>query len=725
MDRKLRTIIALCLVLGIVLLLPACGADEGQGRQDLSQSRSDQAIVPESSVVAAADKPIEYVLDSAHIYPLPAGCSVRHAARVGSRLLVTGYDSGVPTAATIDYQIAADGSVSFSQPVPLPLDTGSVYCQSLKAAAAGADGCFYLLTGEHAPLYMYKDGLRTNDEYQGRLELLKLSASGELLDSMKIDGWHSDESFSLAVDAQGRIYVMGSSYVSSFTWGSQDVQTMHSDSAMMCSLELTAQGVVLCNMEQHTYRYYLLDGAQIARELSFADPGDAPTLSVGNMTMCQGLDGEYLVSANSRFVECSLETGEARELYQWDFTSYPGGAEYVVRLGERAFACTVGEDLLLCVSQVAREKTERSVVQIAAYDMGISNVGGIVSQLNKSQSQYEYRINEYSAGEGSRLIADISAGGKVDLVIHKDLLDVKSDMFMDLYPYIDRDLGRDSFIPNILSALSDSGELHEIWEGVSIVTIAARREDAEGMKDISPQDWEQLVAENEQYEAVFQSFMDKDNYLKWLAQVGQVRYVDRQNAACSFDSEGFAQLMAWGKSMGDAVAEGSDGPALDISQAALSVETISDPVRLMAIRTNFGEDFSFVGFPTGEEGLSYYEPYYNGSMAIPANSSNAEGAWAYIRSLLSPEHQNSLDYSLPVELSAFSRKAEKSLEPELAEKLLDLAGDTTAAKRCSDQQISDIIIKAGQAYLFGDKTLQETVDDIQSRALIYMAEQYG
>lgn len=716
----MKKILVLILTLCILFTLTACG------KKEQVQSAPTMAVngVPAGEQAMVEETESVLLLNSQRVYPFPAGCSVRHLARIQNHLFITGYQEGTPVLGITDYLLNADGSATFGETKMLDLDMSSPYHESLKGVAAAGDGCFYLLTGEHSPVYMYKDELRTNNDYQGRLAVLKFSQTGEMLDRMEINNWHGEISFGLAVDTAGRIYVLGEDEVSSFNWGSDEVTTIKKKDSTMYSIELTSQGVVVSLWEQTGNRYYLIESPEHLRELAFENPGENLSVSVGNMAMCQGLDGEYIISANSYFVECDVESCNTREIYKWDYTAFPNGAESVCRLGKNAFLCTVGEDFMLSTAMVPRPKTDTSVVNIAAFDMDNSNVGGIVNELNNRQTQYEYRVIVYGKDEIQRLITDIISGGKIDLVIHNNLLDVKSDAFLNLYPYIDKDFGRDSFIPNILETLSDNGQLHELWEGVEIRTLAARTADVEGRENLTPWDYQQIAADSGQYDAVFQTFMDKENLLRWVAQVGLVKFVDRQNGTCSFDDAGFVDLLGWCNDMCDTMPEGRDMVSLDISQVVLTMEMISDPVRIKFIGNNFGQPFSFVGFPTGGQGLSYYTCTYNGSMAIPSNSQNIDGAWAYIKNRLSMESQTSIDY-LPVMLQAFTRQAAGVLNQEESQQLLDLVASTTSALRCTDQQILDIIMENGRKYLAGDKSLDETVKNIESQANLYMSEQYG
>ena len=155
------------------------------------------------------------------------------------------------------------------------------------------------------------------------------------------------------------------------------------------------------------------------------------------------------------------------------------------------------------------------------------------------------------------------------------------------------------------------------------------------------------------------------------------------------------------------------------------MEPISNPGRLKALDELFGEPCAFVGFPDGGSGFSCFNCGYGGSMAIPANSANKEGAWAFIKEQLSMDKQMDMEDSLPVNRQALLRRAEEELSGEQVERFMGLLENTRGADRCSDSQVRDIILECGQAYLAGDKSLEETVELIQSRASIYVSEQYG
>ncbi len=113
-------------------------------------------------------------------------------------------------------------------------------------------------------------------------------------------------------------------------------------------------------------------------------------------------------------------------------------------------------------------------------------------------------------------------------------------------------------------------------------------------------------------------------------------------------------------------------------------------------------------------------------MAIPANSRNKEGAWAFIRELLSEENQRALagKDGMPVLKDAL-QDVSAGASPRAQEQLFDLLERTRWSQNNFDVELIEIIVAECQPYLHGEKTLDETVKGIQSRARIYIAERYG
>ena len=350
-----------------------------------------------------------------------------------------------------------------------------------------------------------------------------------------------------------------------------------------------------------------------------------------------------------------------------------------------------------------------------------------------SLNGYEYQITHYDYGEHERYIADLTAGNAPDLVLFGATpfveypgLDVNNEYYDDLYEYIDADdtLSRDSFLPNLLEAMNRDGELKFLCRQVTIATFVARRSAVGDGHGLLPSDYERILAENERYLSLFDTFVTKSSLLDSVCIISERAFTDRENASCDFDNDYFRSLLEFCNS--SPYDEFIDGQSVSIGfeNALLTPERISSVVRFNVMPGVYGDDPVFVGFPDGDMGCSYY--ICGLGYAIPAQSSNKEGAWAYIKHMLSVEAQRYVTAGLPVILEAFELAMEDGdVSEEMQCKALELLERTKYAESVHDAGLKEIITDSCQNYFDGTATLDDTVDIIQSRASVYMSEQYS
>lgn len=350
-----------------------------------------------------------------------------------------------------------------------------------------------------------------------------------------------------------------------------------------------------------------------------------------------------------------------------------------------------------------------------------------------SLNGYEYKITHYDYGEHERYIADLTAGDAPDLVLFRTTpfveypdLDVNNEYYDDLYEYIDADdtLSRDSFLPNLLEAMSRDGELKFLCRQVTIATFVARRSAVGDGYGLLPSDYERILAENGRYLSLFDTFVTKSSLLDSVCIISESAFTDRENASCDFDNDYFSSLLEFCNS--SPYDEFIDGQSVSIGfeNALLTPERISSVVRFKVMPGVYGDDPVFVGFPDGDMGCSYY--ICGLGYAIPAQSSNKEGAWAYIKHMLSVEAQRYVTAGLPVILKAFELALEDGdVSEDMQRKALELLERTKYAESVQDSGLKEIITDSCRNYFDGTATLDDTVDIIQSRASVYMSEQYG
>ena len=257
------------------------------------------------------------------------------------------------------------------------------------------------------------------------------------------------------------------------------------------------------------------------------------------------------------------------------------------------------------------------------------------------------------------------------------------------------------------------------------------REDIVGDgKGLTVADCERLVSENNEIQSLLDNKLSDESALKQdlllnVAYMAMTAFVDTENASCNFASEEFMNLL----SLCDRIKANPDSTGKDFLLYSANVGSAN---YLSNIEQTFGE-CSFVGYPDGKDGIHYYQlpNDYEHCMAaaIPSNSLNKEGAWYFIKMLFSRSSQlniaNTFGTGMPVIYDILKETSEYAANERDCSKLYDLLERTKYAELYGDDTLREIIIDSSQAYLAGKKTLEETVQLIQSKANLYISEQFG
>ena len=728
MKRLFALSLALCLLLSIA----ACGRDGVQNTDDPS---------PE---------PLDGMMDKAYIetcYPLPGGYKIRDVARLGNRLLILGmiteWDETLrwdittdSVLALMEYTVSDTGRVSLGKVQVLP---GNEDNAPVLFITAGGDGYFYALA---------RTGEEDRDSQTIDYAILRYDEEGSQVDSMPVSlpsaGWNIND---IIVTEDGTVVINSAYAVSIIRWQEGVAASLETDYWAYPSMTLTDNGVLLASYSG----IYQLDtgtGEAVPTEMTYPDDDRSYLYSCE----CQGLDGEYL----------TLVTGEGFYEYnggkdEWDlllpYGKYDCGA--ACRLGEDDFLMCLEDTEALVLAGAERvpyEEDTRSVVKVAVLTPNVNQVSNIFDGY-EDDPLYDYQVTTYDCNASdnpaygdittesvaqavNRLRVEIIAGNTPDLLVCSgNYFNTDSHMFEDLYPYIDADeeLNRDSFLPNLLDALSCNGELHQLWTNAQVWTLFARAADVGDGSGFTVSDYTRMVEENPAYGGVFDPAVTRTQLLYRVAAIGPRLFVDRENAEARFDDPAFAELLGWCMDMpedeGGNAAWGLSGTLLMSYQLDMMLPSSSD---FMLTTWGVGPDELVpVGYPDGGEGYSWYKSSL--SMSIPAGGQNKEGAWAFIRDQISMDRQLARargDGNLPVLYEALQREMEGrvasgKLEPEGRALTEETLRRTMYAETYNDTELQDIIFELGQVYLAGDRSLEDTVAQIQSRAKIYVAERYN
>ena len=397
------------------------------------------------------------------------------------------------------------------------------------------------------------------------------------------------------------------------------------------------------------------------------------------------------------------------------------------------------------------------------------------SQYNNYSSANE---DERNAGI-NRLQTEIIAGDMPDILdislLSADRLGSKG-LVEDLYPYMDADpeLNRSDLLEHVIQAFEENGMLYQTVGNFYILTTAGLSRvvgDHIGWTMDEFQDaMSRLQAENPNC-TVFERYTTQDLALTFLLYLELENYVDWSSGECGFQSDGFIKLLEFVKSFPTVYSWETDGGADDYD---------TDTRLLMGLQLmkqcNFacfedlqvntaglgGEPCTFVGYPT-ENGVGSMFAQIGNSFAITSSCADKDAAWQFIRQFFLPEYQEQfLGEVFPTNRSVYEKmKSEatttkyqrnpdgsfmlneegKRIEEDLGS--MQVNGVTVPYRTASEEDVARveeiinattnilhtddslkrIIIDGALPYFADQRSVDEVVKLIQSKAMLYVNEQ--
>ena len=341
----------------------------------------------------------------------------------------------------------------------------------------------------------------------------------------------------------------------------------------------------------------------------------------------------------------------------------------------------------------------------------------------------------------------------VDSYIAKGLLS-------DLYKFMDKDeeINKENYLPNVLEAFSQNGKLYSITPSFSIQTVVGAASDVGTENGWTMADYIALAEKNPDKQLFAEMTRDSFLYNQLSYCIGS--YVDKSTGKCSFNSDGFKQLLEVANTYPKEInwdelyADDSYWMDRDKQYREKKVLLYQDYISSFeGLRENeqgrFGETITYVGYPCENKNGSVIMP--DNEFAITAKAKNPDGAWEFVKYFLTEEYQNSVS-GLPIMESAYAGLMEKAKEKpfymdendvkqeydrtywlgdqeikigvntdEDNEKLMNFIKSVNC-KQSYDKELVKIITEEAEAYFSGQKSVDEVADIIQNRASTYISE---
>ncbi len=396
------------------------------------------------------------------------------------------------------------------------------------------------------------------------------------------------------------------------------------------------------------------------------------------------------------------------------------------------FSCSFGACLIKLHPAELQNKTP---LRFACYGNCLLYQDAIL-RFNHTNPNYKIEtvsFDQCTAGELERFRIELAAGYSYDIIdtalLPQDSAD--SSVLADLLPLIDSDpeYSREDFIQPILAGMMKEGGLYELIPNVTVLSMAASPDDYPG-----PDAWTMeaiaAIAADNGGKPMFSARWNREKLLDWFCLAASAEFVDWQNGTCSFDSELFR---SWLRLIRDAPISG------DLNEAVLLSPQYNAAAGPWPYLDELEGRYVLTGLP-GASSPGYFMRLSDlpGDQAdeirlgISANSPYPEAAWEFLRIFLLPEY----GCDIPILRACFETRLADMIgakcglpdtpcfSEEDAEKLRKLV--ETSTKMIRDKATLREMIRAeAAACLAGQRDPDETARLIQSRAAIYVAEQYG
>jgi len=398
-----------------------------------------------------------------------------------------------------------------------------------------------------------------------------------------------------------------------------------------------------------------------------------------------------------------------------------------------------------------------------------------VVEFNKTNEKYRISVKDYSTFSS---VDDYNAGNTQlnnDIISRQmpDILVVNTSMntgsyiskgaFADLSKLIEQDeeLSQVEFLPNVMEAFSVDGKLYTLVPSFSIRTMIGKKSILGDRSSWNINDMMELANTLPEGSSMFSPEMMRDSFLYQVLSFLGNDFVDPQTGKCSFDSQEFISLLEFAKTFPAQLPEDywedydwSLYESMYREDKAILMECYMSSISDLKyqIKGQFGEEVSFIGFPSSEGNGSVLNPSYL-SFALSAESKNMEGAWEFIRYYLTDEYQmGDQFYEFPVNKKAFHAKAQKAMEKpywtdengnkveyedtywingeeiilepftqDEVDEICDFIYSVTKVGTFNND-IRTIITEEAASFFEGQKSAQEVAKIIQSRAQVFIDE---
>ena len=582
----------------------------------------------------------------------------------------------------------------------------------------------------------------------------------------------------MVVDGDGRIYLVFNSLIRLYDGEGGYRGTVETNSSWLNDAVRGKDGKVYI-----TYYDWNGTGGYVAAEVDFDGKklGDTHEIKANADSLSEGLEKDFLINDRNRLYEYDLESETQEEILNWVDCDIMGDyVQLVCPAGDGRLLAVVSDwetrdtEIVFLTKTKASEVVQKEELVLGALQM-TQDLRSTVVAFNKSSEKYRITIREYydrnsdidydtaitnmnnelTSGKGLDILA-LDYNTDVNLLAEKGIL-------ADLNPFLNSSstLSRDSFVESVLRAYTYGDILVSIPKNFSIGAVAGKASWVGEEMGWSIQDIMDFAAEHPDAELF--EYASQGEMMQILMTFNQDAFIDWEKGTCNFDSEEFRKILEFVASFPEEYdwdGERESTPTkLATGKLLLYTDSVSQCRDIQIAEAMFNEPVTYIGFPTTDGSIGCVMNCNEG-YSITENSGNKDGAWEFIEFYLNRDTDMfswglpSLKEKLEEEIAEASEV--KYVTDENGEILKDEEGNPIISGMggfgwddweytyhpCTEEEIATlrelidvarpmpttnsevlaIIAEEAEAFYKGQKSLDEVVSTIQSRASMYVGE---
>ena len=486
-------------------------------------------------------------------------------------------------------------------------------------------------------------------------------------------------------------------------------------------------------------------------------PFDGGTLSFGApVSIESSIDsnsGHFLFDSGKELCRWDPASGESETLFPWIDVALSvqdmGGWDGLENsLGDYYYLGSGNHLIRVSKGQVpVRKPLYLGGISEERYSLNLSLTDAVI-RFNNTDPEYRIEVVPltYSGGqERDRLLVELATRRDLDLLDTSDLPDnaLHSGLLADMLPMIDADetISREDFIEPLLALMTQDGGLYEYTERFTLLTMTTHPGLFPGREDWTVENIEALIAAHPEMAPLWHS-LDRELITTLFCWAATAEFIDRESGTCSFDSPAFVHWLELMRALPDGGQYSEDPKLMNICYDLASGAGHQERYMMKG-------DYVVSGFPETQGTGSYFlklgssPNVWRGTMGqntrvgIMAASGKQAGAWRFVRLLMLGSEAFGLIEGIPVFKESFERAVFDAITYEHDDRFdIDYFTDENAEELRrqvygttklvdTDEGLMRILTEEISRFYNGQLSAAEAAAAIQSKAGIYVSEQFG